>query len=148
MHFVYDDGGRKESGYKGTTGDCATRAIAIAAGLPYATVYAELADGCANQRASKHTPKMSRSAANGIYRKRKWFKDYMKSLGFTWTSTMGIGTGCTVHMRSNELPKGRLVVALSKHIAAVIDGKLYDNHDCTRNGTRCVYGYWKLTEDE
>jgi hypothetical protein len=24
----------------------------------------------------------------------------------------------------------------------VIDGVLHDTHDCTRGGTRCVYGYW------
>lgn len=28
MLFVYDDGGRKAAGYKGTTGDCACRAVA------------------------------------------------------------------------------------------------------------------------
>lgn len=30
MLFVYDDGGRAAAGYKGTTGDCACRAVAIA----------------------------------------------------------------------------------------------------------------------
>jgi len=24
----------------------------------------------------------------------------------------------------------------------VIDGVLHDTHDCSRDGTRCVYGYW------
>ena len=28
---------------------------------------------------------------------------------------MPIGSGCKVHLRAEELPKGRLVVALSKH---------------------------------
>ena len=57
---------------------------------------------------------------------------------------MLIGTGCRVHLRRDELPTGRLVVALSGHMAAVIDGVLNDTHDCSRAGTRCVYGYYRL----
>jgi hypothetical protein len=55
---------------------------------------------------------------------------------------MMIGTGCTVHLRSDELPGGRLIVALSRHWCAVIDGVIHDLYDCSRGGTRCVYGYW------
>ena len=44
--FQYDDGGRKDAGYKGTTGDCGTRAIAIAMQRDYKEVYKELADAC------------------------------------------------------------------------------------------------------
>lgn len=58
---------------------------------------------------------------------------------------MGIGTGCRVHLRPDELPRGRLVVKLSRHITAVIDGVVYDTHDPTRGGTRCVYGYYRET---
>ena len=30
-----------------------------------------------------------------------------------------------------------------KHIISEVkDGVLYDTYDCSRNGTRCVYGYW------
>jgi hypothetical protein len=75
---------------------------------------------------------------------RKWFKDYMLSLGFTWTPTMTIGKGCTVHLRPDELPPGGLVVSLSRHYAAVIDGVVHDIFDPSRDGTRCVYGYWSL----
>jgi hypothetical protein len=32
MTFVYDDGGRSAAGFKGKTGDCVTRAIAIGTG--------------------------------------------------------------------------------------------------------------------
>jgi hypothetical protein len=39
MKFQYNDGGRQQAGYKGKTGDCVVRAIAIAADLPYQTVY-------------------------------------------------------------------------------------------------------------
>jgi hypothetical protein len=59
---------------------------------------------------------------------------------------MSIGSGCRVHLRDGELPPGRLVVKVSRHYAAVIGGVLHDTHDSTRGGTRCVYGYWRLTK--
>ena len=140
--FIYNDGGRAETGRSGTAGDCVARAVAIAARLSYSTVYARLADGNAAQRKSKHTPKRKRSARDGIYTQRKWFKDLMREWGFAWTPTMAIGSGCQTHLRADELPRGRLVCAVSRHYTAVIDGVINDTHDCSRGGTRCVYGYW------
>jgi hypothetical protein len=67
---------------------------------------------------------------------------YMESIGWRWVPCMTIGSGCTVHLRPGELPAGRLVVALSRHCAAVIDGVLHDMYDCSRDGSRCVYGYY------
>jgi hypothetical protein len=67
----------------------------------------------------------------------------MKQLGWVWTPTMQIGSGCTVHLRPSELPSGRLVVSVSKHLTAMIDGVIHDTHDCSRRGKRCVYGYWQ-----
>jgi hypothetical protein len=60
--------------------------------------------------------------------------------GFVWTPTMGIGTGCTVHLRAGELPLGRLVVSISRHYTAVIDGVVWDTIDPCGGGMRCVYG--------
>jgi len=59
---------------------------------------------------------------------------------------MFVGQGCKVHLRAGELPKGRLIVAVSKHLVAVVDGVVHDNHDPSRNGKRCVYGYWTKPE--
>ena len=42
MNWVYDDGGRKAAGFRGTAGDCVTRSIAIATRLPYRHVSALL----------------------------------------------------------------------------------------------------------
>lgn len=80
------------------------------------------------------------SPRTGVY-KSLMFR-YMDVLGWKWVPTMKIGQGCRVHLREDELPKGRLIVTLSHHFAAVIDGVLHDLSDCSRNGTRCVYGYW------
>jgi len=143
--FVYNDGGREAAGYKGKAGDCVCRSIAIAARLPYQEVYDRLAEGNASQRKSKRSKgKRIRSARNGINTTRKWFKDYMLELGFVWTPTMHIGSGCKVHLKADELPSGRLVCNVSKHQVTVIDGVVNDTYDCSRKGTRCVYGYWRL----
>ena len=143
--FVYNDGGRKAAGYQGKAGDCVCRAISIAANLPYQQVYERLAEGNATQRRSKHDKgKRSKSARNGISTTRKWFKDYMLELGFEWTPTMQIGSGCKVHLKAEELPSGRLVCNVSNHQVAVIDGVINDTYDCSRQGKRCVYGYWRL----
>lgn len=42
--YKYDDGGRATAGYKGKTGDCGVRAVAIATGKPYKEVYDALFD--------------------------------------------------------------------------------------------------------
>jgi hypothetical protein len=57
---------------------------------------------------------------------------------------MKVGVGCKTHLNADELPKGNLVVSVSKHYTAVIDGVLHDTYDCSRNGNRCVYGYYIL----
>ena len=159
MKFVYDDGGRRAAGRKGDTGDCVTRAIAIATGLPYSEVYDAMARGNAGQRKGKRERSAhgKRTASHGISVRRKWFKDYMRALGWKWTPTMGIGTGCKVHLHDGELPMGRLIVAVSKHYTTVIDGVIHDTHDPQREehifwhmpgmpkhtiSRRCVYGYW------
>ena len=145
MMVIIDDGGRKAAGYLGGTGDCVCRAIAIATERPYGEIYDELARLNAGMRKTARRSKTvgTYTAARGIYTRSVPFRRYMASLGFTWTPTMAIGTGCRVHLRRHELPKqGRLVVMVSKHATAVIDGVLFDTHDPTRGGTRCVYGYW------
>lgn len=166
MKFVRDDGGRATAGFKGTAGDCVARAVAIASGRPYADVYKALAAGMGSQRKSSGA-----SARNGVSVTRKWFKDQMRAWGFEWVPTMKIGSGCTVHLNANELPSGRLVVSLSKHYTAVIDGEIRDTYDPSERGCtiyppnstevpkgarlldngyfayrpeRCVYGYWIL----
>jgi hypothetical protein len=139
--FIYNDGGRSAAGYLGEARDCVTRAVAIATGLPYQEVYDALGDGCRTQRKTSRS-KREASARNGVNTQRKWFQAYMRNLGWTWTPTMTIGSGCKVHLRADELPAGRLIVSVSKHYAAVIDGVIHDTHDCSRDGKRCVYGYW------
>jgi len=141
-NFQFNDGGRKEAGFKGTAGDCVCRSICIATGKPYEEVWNHLAKHNANQRTTKKSKKSGETADKGINTKRKWFEQYMISLGFKWIPTMQIGSGCKVHLKSDELPKGTIICNVSRHFVAVIDGIINDTYDCSRNGTRCVYGYY------
>jgi hypothetical protein len=138
--FTYNDGGRADAGFKGSTNDCVARAIAIAAQMPYADAYALVNDSAKDERPRNGR---SRSSARTGVNKRTTRK-ILAELGAEWVPTMQIGSGCRVHLRSNELPAGRIIVKLSRHVAAVIDRTLHDTHDCHRGGTRCVYGYWKM----
>ncbi len=70
------------------------------------------------------------------------YKDYLTRLDWKWTATMTIGSGCKVHLSPDELPTGRLIVKVSKRLVAIIDGMIFDTVDPTRDGKRCVYGYW------
>jgi hypothetical protein len=131
IRFVHNDGGRAAAGFVGEAGDCVTRAIAIISERPYKEVHDSLtewqgwdADGGGN--------------VLGHFTHKK----FILSLGFIWVPLMHVGSGCKVHLSADELPMGRIIVRVSHHLTAVIDRVLYDNHDCSRDGTRCVYGYY------
>jgi len=142
MLFQYDDGGREAAGFSGkNAGDCVTRAICIASGKPYFDIYVTINLLAKHERTGCR--KSGTSSANvGVYR--TTYNKVLKQLGAKWVPTMGIGTGCKVHLRDGELPMGKLVASVSKHLVAVIDGVIHDTFDCSRDGTRCVYGYWIL----
>ena len=140
MQYVYDDGGRSDAGFEGTARDCFVRAVAIADQRPYKEVYDEVAAFC---KAEKRRRKISHP------RKGVWIetaKAYLAEKGWEWVPTMGIGTGCKVHLNADELPGGRIICRVTRHFAAVVDGVLRDNHDSSRDETRCVYGYWQKVD--
>ncbi|HEY6464767.1 MAG TPA: hypothetical protein VIY69_02170 [Candidatus Acidoferrales bacterium] len=140
LQFQFDDGGRKAAGYKGKAGDCVVRAIAIATELPYQEIYDKV--NALARRERTGTRKRGKSnARTGVYKGTT--HKLLESLGWHWTPTMEIGSGCRVHLRANELPAGRLLVSVSGHMTTVIDGVIHDTHDPSRRGTRCVYGYWR-----
>ena len=146
LKLKVDDGGRSAAGYKGKTGDCVVRSIAIVTGMSYQKVYQDLYNANENFRISSKTKlaktlkQKNDSPRSGTHK--VVLKKYLEKLGWKWTPTMFIGQGCKVHLKKEELPSGILIVSCSKHITVVKDGVLHDTYDCSRNGTRCVYGYW------
>jgi hypothetical protein len=173
MDFIYDDGGRGAAGFRGTTGDCVCRAIAIATEKPYQEVYDQLnatKDGMRQTRGVRGS-----SSRTGMAR--RVYERYLASLGWRFVPTMAIGTGCKVHLNDAELPAGRIICRLSKHLCAVIDGAIHDTHNPNRgkwyefsrddgrelaanqgrnqngiytihDGRRCVYGYFVEPDKE
>lgn len=139
MKYLYNDGGRREAGFQGITGDCVVRAIAIAIQKPYKEVYDKINVLGRQERIGKNSPSFSNSRT-GVWR--KTYQKYLENLGWKWIPTMFIGSGCKVHLRAEELPRGRLIVRLSRHITAVIDSIINDIYNPSRNNTRCVYGYF------
>lgn len=154
MEFRYNDGGRAAAGFKGSAGDCVVRAIAIAAEMPYREVYDLVNEVSKGEKASKR--KRGKSSARGGVHKDTTRK-ILDRLGWKWTPTMKIGQGCKVHLKDGELPAGRLIVSVSRHLTTVIDGAIHDTFDPRHGetftyvdgvytvigGERCVYGYWQ-----
>ena len=141
MKCIFSDGGRCKY-FKGVVGDCVVRAICNATGRDYKEVYNNLN----NFIKTKNDKKDRGNARNGI--SKETLKEYMEEIiKWKWVPTMRKGTGCKVHLNENELPKGILIVRLSGHVTCVKNGVLYDIYNCSRDSTRCVYGYWIKKED-
>ncbi len=138
MKFNYNDGGRSKY-FKGKANDCVCRAVAIASGKDYKEIYDRINELAKKERITKRRKTRS-SARDGVYKVTS--SKLLKELGFKFVATMGIGTGCKVHLKADELPKGTIICKVSTHLVAVIDGVINDTYDCSRDETRCVYGYW------
>lgn len=142
LAVIWDDGGRAAAGFKGIARDCVCRSIAIATERPYREIYCLINTMATAERMSRRRAKSGRSSARkGVYHPTT--RRIMAALGWTWVPTMKVGSPGRVHLAEGELPaEGRLVVQVSRHVTAVVDGVIRDNHNPTRGGTRLVYGYF------
>lgn len=139
MVLIYSTGGREKYFKSNVVGDCVCRAIANATGMDYKQVYDLINSYAKKEHLSKRKKKKS-NARNGVTKDTIW--RILTDLGWKWIPTMLIGSGCQVHLNEKELPDGTLIVSVSKHLTCVKNRKLYDTYDCSRGGTRCVYGYY------
>jgi len=144
--WVRTDGGRRAAGYHRVRGGCVPRAIAIATKKPYREVHDALT------AVTLHYVRTHRNRIAGwIKRSRggrgfdpangsdsKVYGPYLKSIGWRFTSTKDR----KVRLRADELPSGRLVVEVHRHLVAVIDGTIHDTWYCAGAGRRPVTGYW------
>jgi hypothetical protein len=128
QYWVNDDGGKLASGRKGTSGDCVVRAIAIASGMPYETVYRMVAKEAANFGFKK-------SARDGIHNHVR--DKVLKDLGYIWHAAPKIAGR---KARCSDLyDKGMVIARQARHIVAVNYGM---PHDIFNSSTKMVYGYW------
>ena len=158
MEFVYSTGGR-EKYFKGEdVGDCVTRAICNATGKDYKEVYDRLKELEKTLKVGKHETKGS--VRDGT--RKKVFKYYLeKELGWISVPTMEFQKGISIHLTTEEIPMGNLIVSISKHLTNVKDKVIYDTYDCSSkmyfdnfegewkvNNNRAVYGIWRAPTEE
>lgn len=128
--WVYNDGGRAQAGYRfHEAGDCVSRAIAIATEMPYELVV-DMVDKASKGRRGSSQSGAYDFAYNGI----------LTALGWKRTTSKA-------HLNSDEFPPGRLILEVSSHMVALIDGVIHDTYDPSYHGSRRVYAYWKKADD-
>ena len=117
LGFVLDDGGRKAAGYKGNARDCVARALAIMTGEDYRAIYKELA-------AAQKEVTGKRSARNGISK-----KAYPKVFGKHGLRKVRLGRGVRPTYAQAHAEYGDCIVSTTKHVCALVNGKLRDAFD-------------------
>ena len=133
IDYRYDDGGRAAAGYRGKSGDCVVRAIAICASEDYRAVYATMAEqmkrnGYAASGNAYATRERYRKAPRrrGLLKARRVQDRVLEAYGFQ-----------KVRLPAEERPTfteahhrfGDCVVGTTKHVAAIVDGALRDVFD-------------------
>jgi len=124
ISFEENDGGRKTAGYKGNTGDCVTRAIAITTETPYQDVYDSLFELAKNwegrsklARAIRKNPSPRNGAFPVVAEK------YLETLG--WKKVTG-----KLRLDDKKFQSGRYICKTRKHFTTMIDGVLNDTWNC------------------
>jgi len=129
MKFQFNDGGRKEAGYKGSVGDCVTRALVIANDLDYKTTYRRLSQEMLLVGRDK-------TARNGIAP--SVTTKALMDLGWKKVAIQG-----KKRFRADNLPKRKkVIVRLHRHLCVVIDGVIQDTWDSSKNGDALIQEIW------
>ena len=131
--YRYDDGGRAAAGYRGKTGDCVVRAIAICAREDYLAVYRTMAEhmkrngyaasgnAYATRERNRKTPRR-----RGQLSARRVQDRVLEAYGFT-----------KVQLPAGERPTyteahrryGDCIAGTTKHLVAIVGGALRDTFD-------------------
>lgn len=125
--FVFSDGGRAASGFVGLTGDCVTRAIAIATGQSYRSVYDEIGE------------RTAKSPRGGV--ETSAAEKFLKDLG--WQSQSGM----QLEFAPQLLPKGIVIVDLvgtrkNRHYTCMVDRTIYDTWNPAEDSCYKVVQYF------
>src|SRR5262245_1202171 len=142
--FQFNDGGRASAGINGSNGDCVTRAIAIATGKCYLEVYNALQNGLRHQIEIERRRELEYGLLRQIKPKatpltgldERVFAPYLKWLGWEFVHKPLGPDGKPLRLQPKSLPKGRLIVLVSRHLVAVIDGVLHDTYYSAARGRR------------
>ncbi len=153
LDYRYNDGGRKEAGFRGSTGDCLVRAIAIATGLPYSEVYETAARLMKSNgyRASGNATIQTRGIRKpGMPSVRAVQDQIMEGFGF---SKVKLPQGARPKYTQALQRYGPCIVSTNGHVAALKDGALQDTFDGRTydygdlSGERKARSAWVLKEE-
>lgn len=133
MRFNWNDGGRADAGFKGKTGDCTTRSIAIATGTPYRQVYKGL-----TELTKLMTGGLDTTVRDGC----------SQEVAHQYLTEHGWSVVLTPNCYLIDAPKDKRIIAVSpRHNVAVINGTVNDTWDsrvCSRTkcGSPRLLGYY------
>ena len=128
LPYKRDDGGRAAAGFKGGTGDCLVRAMAIASGQPYREVYAHVA-ATYKVHGYKRTGNayyMGRKSKRGQLTPKKAQDRALMDMGFTKVPLL---PGPRPTYTEVARVHGTAVVGTTKHIGVIRDGVYRDTFD-------------------
>ena len=133
ISYRYDGGGRAAAGFRGKTGDCVVRAIAICAQVDYLAVYRTMSDhmkrnGYAASGNAYATRERNRKAPRrrGQLSSRRVQDRVLEAYGFRKVS-LPAGERPTYTEAHHRY--GDCIVGTTKHVAAIVDGVLRDTFD-------------------
>ncbi len=133
MQFHKTDGGRRDAGFKGRTGDCVTRSIAIATETPYRQVYRDLTA-------------LTRSMTGGLDTSVR--RGCSEAVSHRYLTDHGWSVVLTPNSYLVDAPTDRRIIAvLPRHNVAVIYGTVHDSWDSrvsrrTKCGSPRLLGYY------
>ena len=133
LGYEYDDGGRQAAGYKGSTGNCVVRAIAITTDFGYQHVYDAMADAmkCAgyarsgNAYATRKRKDGKPAKGNGL-NGRQVQEMVLRHFGF---EKVKLAKGPRPTYAEAHKAYGECIVSTTKHMAALKGGALRDTFD-------------------
>lgn len=123
----YTDGGR-DRGLPVEVEDCATRAISLALGEAYETIWSDL-----DKLIKNGSP--DNGVSDSIIRK------YLKSRGWIYTKTSN------ARMVHEDLPKEILIVKVRRHLVCVANHVFFDTFDSSNSGKAKVFGYYSKSKE-
>ena len=120
--FEWNDGGREDAGFKGYTGDCVIRAIAIATGIDYKYVYDTVKTIAKNWKGN--TKKAERIRAFKVSRGTPVALAEKFLFDNGWVKVKG-----KLRVDDNKFKTGNFVLSVRSHFASMKDGIYMDTWD-------------------
>jgi len=143
LQFKFNDGGRSKY-FKGETGDCVTRAIAIATNEDYMTIYDQffIRNKLYSETKKTKIAKQMKSRSNGLSPRNGIYKEiyhkYLLDNGWKYISLVKFGS--KERTKLDQLTHlDNIIVCIPRHIMCMKKGVVNDIGD-----TR--YSYWENRE--